>query len=687
MYELVFNYSPTEQTLTLVSGSPVYKESYSAHTLQVNAELPKGNLMYVTFSRGGADIGNQLIMAKTVNKPIWTLKLPDAVLAVSGTVTIALAIKQPIIANGTTTYAVLTTGNATFEVNATTAVSPNAVIEQTNVDTLQAEIDTLAETIEEEQARVTQLIEDSKCTVDVGDTATGQPGTEASVVNSGTTQNAIFSFTIPSGEKGEQGHSASVEVGATTTGEEGTLAQVTNSGTELNAIFNFVVPRGNTGNGIQSIALTQTVGRANTYTVTYTDGETYSFIVYDGKSFYIAKTYSSVAAMNADFPNVPPVEGDFVLIASTVDDPDNAKMYVKGATTFVYVSDLSGAQGIQGVGVASVEKTATNALVDTYTITYTDGSTTTFTVTNGKGISAIAKSATVGLVDTYTVTYNDGTTTAFDVANGLGIVSFVKTGTEGLTDEYTITYSDGSTMMFEVENGRGVLTVAKTATVGAVDTYTITYNDGTTSAFQVQNGIDGTGSGNLSVDNATVNNTKKYIVAGANKTGTEVNATLTELVIDATPTNGSNNPISSCGVYDALADKEGTISVLPVEKGGTGNTSVDTTPNAGSTKMVTSGGVKAALDNKQAKNLTFSNTSIATIAWESDSTYTDYPLRATVALTGVTAAMIADVVYGLTDATGGNFAPVCETYAGGVYLYAKEAPEAAITIPTIIAWN
>ena len=37
----------------------------------------------------------------------------------------------------------------------------------------------------------------------------------------------------------------------------------------------------------------------------------------------------------------------------------------------------------------------------------------------------------------------------------------------------------------------------------------------------------------------------------------------------------------------------------------------------------------------------------------------------------------------MTDATSGNFAPVCETYNGGVYIYAKEKPTTTITIPTI----
>lgn len=44
----------------------------------------------------------------------------------------------------------------------------------------------------------------------------------------------------------------------------------------------------------------------------------------------------------------------------------------------------TGATGETGNGIASITKTGTSGLVDTYTITYTDGTTTTFTVTNGR---------------------------------------------------------------------------------------------------------------------------------------------------------------------------------------------------------------------------------------------------------------------------------------------------------------
>lgn len=127
-----------------------------------------------------------------------------------------------------------------------------------------------------------------------------------------------------------------------------------------------------------------------------------------------------------------------------------------------------------GVGIASIEKTGTSGLVDTYTITYTDQTTDTFTVTNGedgRGIVNIAKTATSGLVDTYTITYTDQTTSTFNVTNG----------EDGLNG------ADG-------EDGRGIVNITKTATAGLVDTYTITYTDGTTSTFNVTNGQDGSGS-------------------------------------------------------------------------------------------------------------------------------------------------------------------------------------------------
>jgi len=82
---------------------------------------------------------------------------------------------------------------------------------------------------------------------------------------------------------------------------------------------------------------------------------------------------------------------------------------------------------------------------------------------DGRGIESIVKTSTAGLVDTYTITYSDDTTTTFQVTNGangqagaqgVGITSIEKTGTSGLVDTYTITLSNGQTSTFEVTNGQ-----------------------------------------------------------------------------------------------------------------------------------------------------------------------------------------------------------------------------------------
>lgn len=54
-----------------------------------------------------------------------------------------------------------------------------------------------------------------------------------------------------------------------------------------------------------------------------------------------------------------------------------------GTHTFDVMDGAQGDPGETGNGIASIVKTGTAGLVDTYTITYTDGSTTTYTVTNG----------------------------------------------------------------------------------------------------------------------------------------------------------------------------------------------------------------------------------------------------------------------------------------------------------------
>ena len=109
-----------------------------------------------------------------------------------------------------------------------------------------------------------------------------------------------------------------------------------------------------------------------------------------------------------------------------------------GKLVFKNIKGDKGSIGATGNGIESISKTNTTDNIDTYTITYTNGDSTIFTVTNGIngvkgengndgiGIKSITKTSTEGLVDTYTITYTNDTTTTFKVTNGVK-------GSDGIT--------------------------------------------------------------------------------------------------------------------------------------------------------------------------------------------------------------------------------------------------------------
>lgn len=68
-----------------------------------------------------------------------------------------------------------------------------------------------------------------------------------------------------------------------------------------------------------------------------------------GEAFKVSKTYASVEAMQAGFPTDGLPNGSFVIIdTGDVEDPDNASLWCKGDSAYVYIADLSGMAGIRG---------------------------------------------------------------------------------------------------------------------------------------------------------------------------------------------------------------------------------------------------------------------------------------------------------------------------------------------------
>jgi hypothetical protein len=102
-------------------------------------------------------------------------------------------------------------------------------------------------------------------------------------------------------------------------------------------------------------------------------------------------------------------------------------------------------------------------------------------------ITSVTKTSTSDLVDTYTIAYSDGNTSTFNVTNGAQ-------GEQGL----------------QGETGNGIASIVRTGgdgSAGSLDTYTITYTNGGTSTFTVQNGANGQAQSLTSISTATATTT------------------------------------------------------------------------------------------------------------------------------------------------------------------------------------
>lgn len=177
-------------------------------------------------------------------------------------------------------------------------------------------------------------------TIEAGNAYSVDPEQPAAVMNTGTSSNAVFDFYIPKGDRGPQGDTGP----AGPQGPEGPAGPVGPEGPQGPQGAQGL--KGDTGpQGVQGPQGAQgPQGIQGPQGVQGEQGPT-------GKDFSIYKTYSSIAEMQADAANVP--EGDFVLIASTPEDPDNAKLYVRTSSSvpseaFDYLTDMSGAQGMKG---------------------------------------------------------------------------------------------------------------------------------------------------------------------------------------------------------------------------------------------------------------------------------------------------------------------------------------------------
>lgn len=263
---------------------------------------------------------------------------------------------------------------------------------------------------------------------------------------------------------------------------------------------NWLVAMADGHGGIQTIEKTGTSGNTDTYTITFADETTSQFTVNNGNGITGMTSSKSGRITTVTFA------------------------YSDGTSSSFTISDGEGISNVVSYWAISTSKTTQPSswqttpqdMTSTYKylwsymrINYTDGThqdTTPAVVgiygdkgdtgNTGTSITNVAKISTSGLVDTYRITFSNGTNTTFQVTNGSNIETIELTSTSGLVDTYTVTMTNGATSTFQVTNGKGISSIQMVSgshAAGTSDTYRITYNDGDTFDFLVYNGANGTG--------------------------------------------------------------------------------------------------------------------------------------------------------------------------------------------------
>ena len=208
-------------------------------------------------------------------------------------------------------------------------------------------------------------------TIQVGNV---QSGETASVVNSGSSTDAIFNFTLP---KGDDGSAATIQVGTVTSGAN---ASVSNRGTSSAAIFDFVLPKGDKGD--------------------------------TGQGINILGEYATLSALEAAHPIGNP--GNAYMVGAS--NPKDLYIWDTGTSSWANQGELQGAKGDQGdAGTITVGTVTSGDTVAVENVGTSTAAVFNFTLKKGdKGDTGNAATIAVGTVtggSTASVT-NSGTSSA-----------------------------------------------------------------------------------------------------------------------------------------------------------------------------------------------------------------------------------------------------------------------------------
>jgi len=477
--------------------------------------------------------------------------------------------------------------------------------------------------------------------------------------------------------------------------------------------------------GISSISKVSTTGNVDTYRITYADSTVSTFAVTNGKEVSGVTQYWAASDSNSTVPSQWSESRQtmtavnkylwsyyrFTYNDGSYDETSPSVIGVYGDTGndwYVHIQyavrrpesndDMRGFPS-DWIGIYSGTDAAPPENYTSYTWYQYKGEKGD----TGNSILSINRTGTTGLIDTYTISFSNNTATTFQVRNGSNITGIEKTGTSGLVDTYTVSISDGTTTTFTVTNAKSISSITPvdvTRAAGHTDVYRINFNDGDTYEFQIYNGVNGTGAVSTVDGIVSANQEVTLLTLG---TGAPTPATVGAIksryfdtassrlyICTGIDTSGAETTYTWAGAGVTTDSAMSTTSTNPVQN------AVLTAIIGTATMSTTAQNIKGAINElKQSidtvtgniKHIKATNIDVAISSWvtDPDGTSSDFPKRASIPVTGVTSAMFTEVVFSIADAMSGNFAPISKSGTDEVYIYAAETPDSVITIQSVLA--
>lgn len=273
----------------------------------------------------------------------------------------------------------------------------------------------------------------------------------------------------------------------------------------------------------------------------------------DGNSFTVLGLYATLAALEAAHPTGN--SGDAYAVGT--DSSNTIYNWDTDQNAWVNIGSIKGPagadgqDGADGVGISSISKTSTAGLVDTYTITYTDSDTDTFTVTNG----ADGQDG------------QDGAPGQDGVSPGVSISSITGGHSVTITDAdhpggQTFNVMDGQDGSDGTDGNDGVDGVSPAVSVSSITGgHTVTITDKDHPNGQSFNVMDGAHGPNTVTSSTTTNLTGLLAGDGSN---------VTTMGLDTSSLTNDNTHVPTSGVVKSALDNKANNSALGIEE--TGNT-------------------------------------------------------------------------------------------------------------------